>query len=163
MKLTALFSDIHDFCSQFKVEYIQAQLEDGKKKRDRQGKLHISEVLTILIYFHQTTGFRNFKGYYNLYIRKYLRKAFPQAVSYGRFIELIPNTVFHLCAYLSTRKGRVTGISFVDSTPLKVCHNLRIKSHKVFKGLAQRGKTSTGWFYGFKLHIIINEIVKNCF
>jgi hypothetical protein len=55
------------------------------------------------------------------------------------------------------RRGNATGISFIDSTPLKVCHNRRIYQHKVFSGIAARGKTSTGWFYGFKLHLVIND------
>jgi hypothetical protein len=38
-----------------------------------------------------------------------------------------------------------------------VCHNRRIKSHRVFAGLAQRGKDSVDWFYGFKLHLVIND------
>ncbi|MBE8416775.1 IS982 family transposase, partial [Leptospira borgpetersenii] len=52
---------------------------------------------------------------------------------------------------------KCSGISFIDSTILKVCDNRRIHSHKVFKDIAQRGKSSTGWFYGFKLHLIIND------
>lgn len=53
--------------------------------------------------------------------------------------------------------GKCTGISFVDSTPLRVCRNQRIHIHKTFKGIAQRGKCSMGWFFGFKLHLICNE------
>lgn len=53
--------------------------------------------------------------------------------------------------------GRCTGISFIDSTPLAVCHNKRIKRHRVFDGFAERGKTTMGWFYGFKLHLMINH------
>jgi len=56
------------------------------------------------------------------------------------------------------RTGTVTGISFIDSTPIKACHCRRIHSHKVFEGVAKRGKNSTGWFYGFKLHLVINEM-----
>ena len=88
---------------------------------------------------------------------KYWQKYFPKLVNYNRFVELMSNALIPLTCYLHTRKGKSTGISFVDSTTLKVCHNLRIISHKVFKGIAQRGKNSIGWFYGFKLHIIVNE------
>jgi hypothetical protein len=56
-----------------------------------------------------------------------------------------------------TLKGACTGLSIADATPLAVCHNLRIQRHSVFKGVAQRGKSSTGWFYGFKLHAVINH------
>ena len=81
----------------------------------------------------------------------------PELVSYNRFVELMGSALLPLCCYLQTRKGNVTGISFVDSTPIVVCHNRRINSHKTFKKLAKRGKNSMGWFYGFKLHLIINE------
>ena len=60
-------------------------------------------------------------------------------------------------AYLLNSKGEITGISFFDSTSIKVCHNKRISRNKVFKGLAKLGKTTTGWFYGFKLHLVIND------
>ena len=103
------------------------------------------------------THYRTFKHYYKEYVMKNLSWAFPNLVSYNRFVELMRSTVFPLCCYLETCKGRITGISFIDSTPIIVCHNRRIKSHKVFEDLAERGKNSVGWFYGFKLHLIINE------
>ena len=85
------------------------------------------------------------------------RAELPGLPSYTRFIELIPMTLLPLCAYLQTRKGQLTGIQSIDCLPLRVCHNRRLGSHKVFAGLAPRGKGSMGWFYGFKLHLIINE------
>ncbi len=88
---------------------------------------------------------------------EYHSKAFPDLVSYNRFIELKGSALIPLCSYLNLKKGKVTGISFVDSTSIKVCNNRRIHSHKVFKSLAKRGKNSMGWFYGFKLHLIIND------
>ena len=66
-------------------------------------------------------------------------------------------TIFPLFNYLHNNLGKCSGISFVDSSVLSVCHNKRISSHKVFKGIAKRGKTSTGWFFGFKLHFVINQ------
>lgn len=78
-------------------------------------------------------------------------------MSYTRFVELLPSARLSLCAYLETCQGRCTGISFVDSTPLAVCHNRRIQQHRVFTGLAQRGRNSVGWFYGFKLHVVVND------
>jgi hypothetical protein len=119
-------------------------------------KLSASEIMTIIIYFHMTR-FRDFKTYYNDYVRKHLRTEFPNLVSYNRFVELMPTTFLPLCLYLQTRQGAVSGISFIDSTPLPVCHNRRIKRHQVFAGLAARGKTSMGWFYGFKLHLVVND------
>ena len=90
-------------------------------------------------------------------MRGHLHREFPQAVSYQRFVELMPTTVGPLCAYLQTCLGDCSGLSFVDSTALAVCHNRRIRQHRVFRDVAQRGKTSMGWFYGFKLHIVINH------
>ena len=59
-----------------------------------------------------------------------------------------------LVFFLASRMGRKTDIYYIDSTPLPVCHNRRIAKHKVFTGLAARRKTSMGWFFGFKLHIV---------
>lgn len=112
--------------------------------------------MTILLLFHRS-NYRTVKHFYNEYVCVVLRDEFPQLVSYHRFIELVPGTLVPFCAYLRTRRGDVTGIAFVDSTPLKVCHNRRIHAHNVFKELAKRGNTSVGWFLGFKLHLIINE------
>ena len=53
--------------------------------------------------------------------------------------------------------GDGTGISFIDSTPIRVCKNKRIKRNKVFVGLTQVGKSTMGYFFGVKLHIVIND------
>jgi hypothetical protein len=109
-----------------------------------------------LVYFHWR-HYRTFKHYYTEYVAVHLHAYFPHLVSYQRFVELRPRALVPLCVYLSTRKGRCTGIAFVDSTPLAVCDNHRIATHKVFEGLARRGQTSMGWFYGFKLPLIVND------
>jgi Transposase DDE domain len=83
--------------------------------------------------------------------------AFPKLVSYNRFVKLMQGALVPLCGYLQARKGDCSGISFIDSTSLKVCHNRRIHSHKVFAGCARRGKTSVDWFFGFKLHLVTND------
>ena len=91
----------------------------------------------------------------------HLRSEFPHLVSCNRFVELMPLVLVPLCLYLHTRFGPVTGISFIDSTPFlvvkNICHNRRIDRHKVFAGLAARGKTSMGWFFGLKLHLVVND------
>jgi transposase len=112
--------------------------------------------MTIIVLFH-ASSYRNFKAYYTEQVMKHYAGAFPHLVSYQRFVELMPSALAPLCGYLQTRKGQCSGISFVDSTSLKVCHNRRIHSHKVFAGCAKRGKTSVDWFYGFKLHLVIND------
>ena len=102
-------------------------------------------------------GYRDFKHFYQNHVQRDLSEEFPDLVSYSRFVELMPSVLMHLCAYLQSRFGERTGIAFVDSTPLAVCRNRRIERHQVFKELAARGKTTMGWFYGFKLHLIVNE------
>lgn len=156
MSLLELFCHVDAFCQAFLPQWAQQLHAHGQRRRRRSGQLAPSEIMTILIHFHQMR-FRDFKTYYLLYVLGHLRREFPQAVSYQRFVELIPATVGPLCAYLQTCCGACTGISFVDSTALAVCHNRRIRHHRVFRDLAQRGKTSMGWFYGFKLHIVINH------
>ena len=70
---------------------------------------------------------------------------------------MIPTALMPLYIYLHTCQGEDTGITFIDATSWMVCHNCRIHSHQVFKPVARRGKTSMGWFYGFKLHLIVND------
>lgn len=155
--LTELFCDVDDFCQSFVPTWRKQLLSAGEIQRQRERSLSISEIITILIHFHQS-HYRNFKAYYTEYVLVRLRREFPGLVSYNRFVEFIPSVLLVLCAYLRTScLGTCTGISFMDSTALAVCKNPRIHSHKVFAGLAQRGKTSTGWFFGFKLHLIFND------
>jgi transposase len=163
--LLELFCDVDDFCETFEPSWNQQQLSSGQKKRQRNRSLTISEIMTILIAFHQS-HYRDFKAYYCEQVSKNWHQEFPGLVSYTRFVEYIPSVVIPLIGYLHTRGlGRCSGISFIDSTSLDVCLNQRIHSHKVFAGLAGRGKTSTGWFYGFKLHLVVNdrgEILRFC-
>jgi len=163
--LLELFCDVDDFCQKFEPLWNQQQLASGEKKRQRARSLTISEIMTILIAFHQS-HYRDFKAYYCEQVSKNWHNEFPGLVSYTRFVEYTPSVVIPLIRYLRTRcLGRCSGISFIDSTSLDVCLNQRIHSHKVFAGLAGRGKTSTGWFFGFKLHLVVNdqgEILRFC-
>jgi hypothetical protein len=155
--LLELFCDVDDFCKAFVPVWQKKQLDAGEIQRQRERSLSISEIMTILIHFHQS-HYRDFKAYYIGYVQERLRAEFPGLVSYTRFVEFIPSVLIPLCVYLrQSCLGTCTGISFIDSTPLAVCKNQRIHAHKVFAGLAQRGKTSTGWFFGFKLHLIFND------
>ena len=154
--LTHIFCHIDDFCKDFEPRYNKVLLQRGERKRTRETNLALSEIMTILVHFHRTS-YRTFKAYYTEHVMKHLRGHFPRLVSYNRFVELMPRALVPLACYLHSRRGRSTDIAFVDSTPLSVCRNQRIKQHRVFKGIAQRGKTSMGWFYGFKLHIIVND------
>jgi hypothetical protein len=140
----------------FELAYNKRLLEDGTRKRMRKSTLCLSEVMTIIIWFHRS-GYRTFKDYYTKEVSTHLRWAFPDLVSYNRFVELKSSALLPLCFYFRTRKGECSGISFVDSMPIAVCHNRRIHSHKVFRQTAKRGKTSMGWFYGFKVHLVVND------
>jgi len=156
LDFTTLFVDVDDCWKNFEKIYAAHLIEDGVRKRNRDSKLSISEVMTILIAF-QTSGYRTFKSFYG-YVLSHHKPDFPALVSYDRFISLIPRAVIPLFVYLQTRGlESPTGISFIDSTALRVCHNKRICRNRVFKGMAQIGKTTMGWFFGFKLHLLIND------
>jgi len=155
--LLKLFYEIDNFCKAFLRFWKKFALQQGLAKRIKPCRLCLSEIMTILVNFHMS-GFRTFKDYYIKYVCVHLRKEFPGLVSYNRFVELMKGALVPLMIYLKRcRFGKMTGISFIDSTTLKVCHNRRIYKHKTFKHVAQRGKTSMGWFYGFKLHLIVND------
>jgi hypothetical protein len=155
--LLELFCDVDDFCKDFLPKWQRIQLSSGLLHRCRQRSLCMSEVMTILIAFHQS-HYRDFKAYYCDQVLQHWRSEFPGLVSYNRFVEFTSSALIPLAVYLRERGfGRCTGISFIDSTALAVCHNARIHQNKVFAGLAERGHTSTGWFFGFKLHLVVND------
>lgn len=152
MRVTELFCHVDDFWKQQSAHSPSQRV--GQRQRTRQ--LCESEIMTLLILFHQT-HYCTFKAFYTEYVCMHLRAEFPGLVSYTRFVEYMPSVLLPLCGYLRHCFGTCTGISFVDATALAVCNNRRIGQHKVFRGLAQRGKTSMGWFFGFKLHLVTND------
>ncbi len=157
--LVEIYYFADEFCKEFYKVIEGHRLSDnnGKKKRNKPFKLNDAEVMTILIAFH-LGGYRNLKHFYINYVQKHLIDYFPETVSYNRFVELQQKALLPMIIFLKTmRLGQSTGISFVDSTPIRVCKNKRIFNHKVFKGMAQRGKSTMGYFFGFKLHIVIND------
>ncbi|KAB8313931.1 IS982 family transposase [Tolypothrix campylonemoides VB511288] len=156
MELEKLFCDVDDFCQKFETIWRQELLSNGDRKRNRKLTLCLSEVMTIIIYFHQSS-YRNFKDYYIKHVCNFFRKYFPKLVSYNRFVELKKNALIPLCWYLHLRRGQNTGINFIDSTSIEICLTQRAKRNRVFKGFANWGKNSLGWYFGFKLHLIIND------
>jgi hypothetical protein len=150
-----VFCSVDAFWQQFEPLWEREQVAAGRRRR-RATRLSPSEIMTILIRFQQS-GYRTFKGFYTQHVQTRLRAEFPQLVSDNRFVELMPRVVLPLAVYLHTQLGPCTGISFVDSTSLCVCKNARIAQHRVFRVDARRGKTSVGWFYGFKLHLVVND------
>ena len=159
MSIVSLFCKIDDFFLEYETcESTHRLIETPPvETRGRPRSLHPSEVMTILIAFHQS-GYRTFQHFYQKHVCVYYRAAFPRLVSYSRFVQLKKEVLKLLTFYLSTHTGTCSGISFVDSTRLRVCDNTRISSHKVFAGKgSERSKTSMGWFYGFKLHVILTD------
>lgn len=153
-QLIELFCNIDDFCQNFEPEWNKRLLCD--KKKARSNRMSLSEIMTITVHFHQS-GYRTFKKYYSIFVKGVMKGFFPHSVSYGRFVELMQGVVFPLFCFLQTKMGQDTGVLFIDSTDLTVCHIKRSYSNKTFKGIASKGKTTTGWFFGFKLHIVIND------
>ena len=158
-KVTEIFFIIDEFDKNFEKIVSDHSLVQNTdlKQRNRKSTLSDSEVMTILILFH-SGHYRDLKHYYINHVKKHMKSEFPQTVSYNRFVELQKKVVVKLAIFLKIFcLGKCIGISYIDSTPIRVCHIKREKQHKVFKGFAQKGQCSLGWFYGFKLHLIIND------
>ena len=152
----AVFCETDDFCKAYE-EYCHHSLLMTKDEILPKSRMSLSEIMTILIMF-QLSNYRTFKWYYIKEVMKHQKADFPDLVSYNRFVEIMKFALVPLLLYtIKARSGKCSGISFIDSTPIKVCDSHRISCHKVFDGFAKRGKSSMGWFYGFKLHLIINE------
>src|SRR5579859_6482898 len=135
-----MFCDVDDFMLKLRPQWNGTQLAAGKQ-RERAGQLCASEVMTLLIHFHQS-HYRTFKAYDTEHVQVHLTSEFPHLVSYQRFVALIPRMMIALLAYLQNRYGDCRGMSFIDSTSLEVCDPRRINHHRVFATDARRGKTS---------------------
>lgn len=153
--ITALFFCIDEFCKAFE-EWEKRRLIDTGRKRYRSCEMTLSELLTIMVLFH-VSPCKVFKYFYIFYLPHLHKKDFPKLLSYNRFVQLMPRLFVPLCVLLQSLFGEETGIYIADATSLPVCHNKRINRNRVFKGLAARGKTTMGWFYGLKLHLVINH------
>lgn len=154
--LTTIFYQIDEFCKKFNHQVKKNTLSAGKNIRNRTIKLTQSEVMTISIWYH-FSGYKDFKNYYEKHVLVYLKREFPGLVSYSRFIELRKIIIKPMIVFLITTMGSCTGKSFIDSFRLISCHAKRQSSHKTLKAISAKGKTSTGWFYGTKVHLIFND------
>lgn len=164
--LLRIFVETDDFCKLFEPWYASspmvqntADLPQVSTRKRRAPGLCASEVMTILIYYHHS-GYKCFEYYYKALVVLSFKDSFPKLVSYNRFIELLPRAKYHLLMFgqwLAHQEER-KGIFIIDSKKLPVCHNRRIAQNKTFEGFAARGKASTGWFYGLKIHLIINHL-----
>ena len=157
--LDEIYYEIDEFCKR-EQELLQRLLRFwGFCKKNHPCSLSLSEVMTILVYYHYS-DYRHFKAYYTKGVLGCFKADFPNAPSYNRFVELIPRTFLPMLFFAAYRcsLAKRTGIYFLDSTKLPVCFITRAHSHKVFLGNAAKGKTSTGWFFGLKSHLIINNL-----
>lgn len=154
--ITECFTIVDDFCKQYDL-FLQKQTLPTQRKLTRVPGLAISEIMTIILLFHQSPA-KNFKYFYTSYLQQYTAE-FPNLPAYNRFIELQQRCLGHFHALLTIlcAMEETTDLGYIDSTPIPVCHNKRISRHKVFKGLAAKSKSTMGWFFGLKLHLIINE------
>ena len=158
MHIITLFCEIDAFFLDYEA-YVSSRClprAGGSETRGRPRQMYPSEVMTLLIAFHQS-NYRTFKHFYLKHVCVYWCAEFPYLLSYSRFVQLKKEVLTLLGFYLATRLGDCSGVSFVDSTRLRVCNTKRISSHRVFADVAERSKTSMGWFYGFKLHLVINH------
>lgn len=156
MDRLTVFCEIDDFCREFEPQLNRQMLAAGTRRRIKSSRMSRAEVMTILVLFQQS-GFRDLKRFYTKVVCEYWRRDFQNLLSYNRFVELQRDALVLLGALMQKRLGKCSGISFVDSSKIAVCHNLRIRQNKVFDGVARRGKTSTGWFYGFKIHLMVSD------
>jgi transposase len=157
-QLIAIFCEIDDFCKDLEKNMPQPLLTGPSKgPRGPEGNLSIGEIMTIQILF-QMIGYRNFKTFYTGFLQKYWADYFPKLVGYSRFIELIPRTIFPLTLFTQFKSGKKTGIYYIDSSCLPVSHIKRSKRHKTFDEIAQYGRTSVGWFFGLKIHLVVNDL-----
>ena len=156
-QLIAIFCDMDDFCKTFAPVYDRHLLHIGQRHRTRQTALALSEILTLLVYF-PWSHYRTFKHDYTEYVAAHLRPYFPHARELSSFCRTPARERSSPCVALSPRaKGAAPGLPSSTRRRCAVCDNHRIATHKVFEGVAARGKTSMGWFYGFKLHLIVND------
>lgn len=156
-QLVERFCEFDDCYKSIRTEWEAYLLTEGQgRKHGPEAGLCASEIMTLLVLYHGSR-FKNFKTFYNGIVLGLLHKHFPGAPCYGRFITLTKSVWALLALFLASRMGDKTNIYYIDSTPLPVCHTRRIAKHRVFAGLAARGKTSMGWFFGFKLPLVFNH------
>jgi Transposase DDE domain len=156
-RLVETFCEVDDFCKAFVPQWEAYLIGTGTAPRGPQPGLFVSEIITILLMLHSSRC-KYLKSFYQGVMGDVLRQYFPDMPCYERFVTIQKSVFMPLMFFLFSRLGQRTGIYYIDSTALPVCHNRRISRHKTFEGLAARGKTSMGWFFGFKLHLVFNQL-----
>ena len=145
-KTVEIYYLVDEFLKEYDAVIKSHSLEEGaaKKRRNRKFTMSGSEVMTILILFH-FSSFRDLKHFY-LFVRSRMKSDFPHTVSYNRFVESERKVCIPLAVFLKMKAlGQCTGISFIDSTPIRSCHIKREKQHKTFKEFVPgKGKARLG-------------------
>lgn len=156
-RLVEVFCEVDDFCKAFEEQWKAYLISNGSAPRGPEPGLSASETITLLRVLH-SSRFKYLKNFYNGVMGDVLRRYFPDMPCYERFVAIQKSVFMPLMFFLFSRMGQKTGIYYIDSTALPVCNNRRIRRPKTFAGLAERGKTAMGWFFGFKLHLVFNEL-----
>ncbi len=156
-RLVEIFCEVDDFYTAFFPQWKAYLIGSGASPRGPQPGLCASEIITLLLVLHGSR-FKYLKNFYHGPMGEVLRRYFPAMPCYERFVTIQKSVFIPLMFFLFSRRGQKTGVYYIDSTALPVCHNRRIRRHKTFAGLAERGKTSMGWFFGFKLHLVFNDL-----
>lgn len=156
MILEDLYCAVDDFCKEFMPEWHASLIENQVKQKPWSCQMSPSEIMVILILFHQQQ-YRNFKAFYLMHVQQHMKNDFPKLLSYSRFVEQMQSITVPLFFFLMHIPRSETSVYFIDSTTIKVCHIKREKQHKVFQDVAEKSKSTMGWYYGFKLHIVVNS------
>lgn len=143
--IITVFVLVDNFCKIFK-NWEQSNLIPSRRIRERAGNLTLSELLSIVLYFYLSPC-RDFKNYYIYYLPARYPNYF-KLVSYSRIIQLWHRLILPMSLIMYMLTGEDTGIYFVDSTKLAICHRKRTSSNRVFKRIAQGGVSSYGFFLG---------------
>ena len=159
MKITEIFYEIDNFCKVFIPEWERYLISLNYKQRCRKHRMTSREIMTIPVLFH-ISGYRTFKHFYKTYVCHHLQDAFPNLVSYNRFIELQGNILMPMYAYLKQyRRGEETGIFYIDSAKIPVCHNMRIPNNKVSVGVLNEVVAPRDGFMGSSCILLLMALV----
>lgn len=155
-KLIEIYCRVDDLHKAYRRYYFD---KTGQYLTSIRSRMSESEVITILICYH-LSGYKNFEYYYRDQILKHNKTDFPDAVSYERFVQLQTKSIDLLSLYLYSlaQQSERTGMYFVDSKKIASCHIKREHTHQVMQGVSRKGKTSVGWFFGLKTHLVINNL-----
>ncbi len=152
----SLLQDLEKFYAFYEQSMKSQQITSSNtRKRNKSSRMAPHRIMAVLLMFH-LSGYRDFRSFYEIMIQGYLKKMFPHSLSYSWFIRIKSRYLHAMFCYLTSKMQPSHEISYIDSTCLKACHIKRASSHKTFKGIAEKGHTSVGWFYGFKLHLVID-------